>query len=513
MTKIYSFDLILIKIYKTFYALNILFENFLGGNLNMSGKWYPKLTEVLEDTTIIFDTSALLNVYRYSLVNSKRILNHIKNHQDKIWIPAQVKKEFYRNKEKVRSVNLYKNLDSKLTKQVETKKDELLVQLSDYEKKRFSKFPELKKQLEAKFLEMNTIIKNYKEEISEETGVYKDFIQEVDNFLDSLLNNEKVGGDLNLIELMELLKEGELRYKYNLPPGYEDAKTKEGIEQFGDLIMWKQILKKSSDIDNKYIVFVTSDTKPDWFHKNKQDEVISPREELLSEFNQIHPKKEAIILPFEVFIEELSDSSDPSDRDLLLELRTNNLIKRLPQDSFRDIVEEKLKLVDIDELVTKTLQLSNVKEKYYIKKLADISSPNVKNILINANGISLEESEVIYSLKVVANCEYQTVSLYSNILSYGVIHTEMTLSVELKRSLEDSETSFIKKFRENSSDISTVTHYTLDKVNYIWEGDDDHLLQEIDEDEADFYSTCPECGNGINFDNDAGNGFCIHCSK
>lgn len=478
----------------------------------MSQKWYPKLTEVLEETTIIFDTSALLNVYRYSLVSSKRILNHIQNHQDRIWVPAQVKKEFYKNQNKVRNINLYKNLDSQLIKQVETKKDELLVQLSDYEKKRFSRFTELKSQLEAKFTEMNAIIKNYKEEISDEKGVYKDFIEEVDSFLDSLLKDEKVGEELNLIELIELLKEGELRYKYNLPPGYEDAKSKVGIDQFGDLIMWKQLLKKSSDINHKYIVFVTSDTKTDWFHKNKQNEIISPRKELLSEFTHYNLEKEVIILPFEVFIEELSDSTDPSDRELLLELRTNNLIKRLPQDPFRKVVEEKIKIVDINDLVAKTLQLSSMSEKYYLQKLVEISYSSIENIAIIANGIRLEENEVIYSLNLVVNCEYETASSNSNIVSYGTIIAEMTLNVELRRSLEDSETNFIEKFTENPTNISTVTHYVLDKVNYVWGGDDDYFVEEEDESGTDFYSMCPKCGKGINFENDAGNGFCTNCS-
>ncbi|MGG0849116.1 PIN-like domain-containing protein [Peribacillus simplex] len=480
----------------------------------MTSKWYPNIVDILENSTVIYDTSALLNVYRYSLVSSKRILNHLQNYEDRLWIPAQVRKEFYKNKENVRSVNLYKNLDNKLIRHVETKRDELLVQLSEYEKKRFSRFTELKSRLEAKFVEMNTIIKEYKTEIAEETGVYKDFIEEVDNFLDSLLKSEKVGEGLNFIELMEVLKEGELRYRYNLPPGYEDAKTKEGIDKFGDLIMWKQLLKKSSDIDKKYIIFVTSDTKPDWFQKNKENEVVSPREELLSEFNQYHPEKEVIIIPFEDFIEEISDLSDSSDRDLLLELRTNNLIKRLSQDSFKKLVEEKLKLVDINDVYKKILQTSNGMERHYIHTLTEISQPYIENISVNTNGVRVGENEVIYSLKVTAECEYPTLSYSSNIVSYGGIHTEITLSVELKRKLEDSEVTFIKNFKENTSNIATVTHFILDKENYIWGSDDDYFEEDEDDViEKDVYNTCPSCGRGINNHNDAGNGFCVHCPQ
>jgi len=477
----------------------------------MTSKWYPNIVDVIDDATIVFDTSALLNVYRYSLVNSKRILNHIQKYEDNLWIPAQVKKEFNNNQENVRSVNLYKNLDKKLSKHVETKRDELLVQLSEYEKKRFSGFTELKRKLEAKFSEMDTIVKGYKTEISEETGVYKDFIEEVDSFLSSLMNSEKVGEELNFIELLEVLKEGELRYKYKLPPGYEDA-TKDGIDKFGDLIFWKQILNKSSNIENKYIILVTSDVKPDWFQKNNKNEVMNPREELLSEFNQLHTEKQIIIIPFEDFIEEISDVSDSSDRDLLLELRTNNLIKRLPQDLFEKMVEQKLKSVDVNEICKKTLKKANGYERKYIQTLSDISHPVIETISVNNNGIRVDENEVIYSLKVTAECEYPTASYSSRVISYGGIYTELTLSVELKRKLEDNELTFIKNFKENTPEVVTITHFILDKEHYIWGSDDDQFVEDED-DETDVYTTCPDCGRGINNNNDAGNGFCIHCPQ
>lgn len=479
----------------------------------MTTKWYPNIVDIIEDSIIIFDTSALLNVYRYSLVSSKRILNHVKHYEDKLWIPAQVKNEFLKNKDNVRSVNLYKNLDKKIIKHVENKRDELLVQLSEYEKKRFPNFNDLKSKLELKFSEMDEIIKEYKTDISEETGVYKDFIEEVDNFLDSLLESEKVGRNLNLIELMEVLKEGELRYRYNLPPGYEDTKTKEGIDKFGDLIMWKQLLKYSSDIDKKNIIFTTSDTKPDWFQRNNQNQIVSPREELLSEFNQQCGEKEIIIIPFDNFIEEISDSSDISDRDLLLELRANNLIKRLSKDVFENIIEEKIKSVEIDDIHKKMLQSSNEMNYYYIRNLKQIYDPNIENISINSNGVRVEGNDIIYSLKVNADCVYDTVSSSSDLISYGIIQTELTLNVELKRKLEDSEVTFINNFKENTSDTITATHFIIDKEQYIWGADDDLIDDEDDVLDIHYYNICPTCSGGINISNDAGNGFCIKCSQ
>lgn len=479
----------------------------------MSSKWYPNIVDIIEDAIVVFDTSSLLNVYRYSLVSSKRILNYIMEYEDKIWLPSQVKKEFYNNKGNVKRINLYKNIDKELNKHVDAKRDELLVQLSEYEKKRFPKFTELKSQLESKFSEMNTIVKTYKEDIAEETGVYKDFIEEVDSFLDSLLNSDKVSEELSLIELLEILKEGELRYKYKLPPGYEDSKTKEGIEKFGDLIVWKQIIKKSIDLTEKNIIFVTSDTKPDWFNKNSQKEIINPRQELISEFDHYNADKEIIIIPFENFIEETSDSSDQSDIELLLELRMNNLVKRLSKESFEKIINEKLELMDINELVKKVIQKSNSMDRKYIQNLNEISHPSIENFTVNTNGMKIEKNEITYYVNVISECEFTTISRSSNVLSYGTIYTDITLNVELKRKLDENEVTFISAFKETPSLIATVNHVITEKEKYIWGGDDDYIDEEEDDIfEKDAYTICPKCSRGISLLNDAGTGFCTDCS-
>lgn len=105
-------------------------------------------------------------------------------------------------------------------------------------------------------------------------------------------------------------------------------------------------------------------------------------------------------------------------------------------------------------------------------------------------------------------------SYSSNVISYGCIYTEVTLSVELKRKLEDNELTFIKDFKENTSNIATITHFIFDKEHYIWGSDDDHFVEDEDDIiETDVYTICPSCGRGINNNNDAGNGFCIHCPQ
>ena len=62
---------------------------------------------------------------------------------------------------------------------------------------------------------------------------------------------------------MAICKEGAFRYANQIPPGYKDAETKEGIRQYGDLIIWKEILRYASQ-KKCDVIFVTNDAKPDW---------------------------------------------------------------------------------------------------------------------------------------------------------------------------------------------------------------------------------------------------------
>lgn len=90
-------------------------------------------------------------------------------------------------------------------------------------------------------------------------------------------------------ELKEVFKEGEKRFKDKIPPGYADDKAnggeKEGEEKFGDLIIWKQILNFSKTID-KPVIFVTDDTKEDWWII-EYEKPFSPRYELKKEIFDI----------------------------------------------------------------------------------------------------------------------------------------------------------------------------------------------------------------------------------
>lgn len=50
-------------------------------------------------------------------------------------------------------------------------------------------------------------------------------------------------------EIYQICEEGEKRYKADsqIPPGFKDAKNKDGVRKYSDLIIWKEILRFARD--------------------------------------------------------------------------------------------------------------------------------------------------------------------------------------------------------------------------------------------------------------------------
>ncbi|MFL0197637.1 PIN-like domain-containing protein [Clostridium sp. WILCCON 0269] len=298
-----------------------------------------KEEELFKDAVIIFDTSALLDLYYYSEKARKRIVDNILGKiKKRVWIPAQVEFEFSKNREKVirKPVQTYKDLltirrvdrssednltnkddknnndnknnnDSgymekleKLINEIKNQKmKEIIGQINALTErttdKKVNKHPILEKDLfsniKAKIEELEKDIsglvgefKTFKEDFSKSineriAGINKD--AEIDSLFNKIEELFKIGEEFSYDETIEIIKEGEIRYRNSIPPGYKDLKDKIGFQMYGDLICWKQILKYMKDI-NKPAILVTNDVKEDWF--DKSDNIKKPRYELIKEF-------------------------------------------------------------------------------------------------------------------------------------------------------------------------------------------------------------------------------------
>ena len=106
-----------------------------------------------------------------------------------------------------------------------------------------------------------------------------------DHVYKTIVSKFRIGDEFSYEDMIKIAREGAIRYSEQIPPGYEDDE-KIGLQKYGDLFFWKQVLKYAKSNPKYSIILVTNDTKEDWFEKDKK----TPRFELLKEFNSLTRK-------------------------------------------------------------------------------------------------------------------------------------------------------------------------------------------------------------------------------
>ncbi|HCH0657591.1 TPA: hypothetical protein NKO55_002164 [Enterobacter asburiae] len=145
-------------------------------------------------------------------------------------------------------------------------------------------------------MKFNSLCDDFVKGVFEEQKKLKPDVRSSDEIrkkLDSILSG-KVGEPFTQSELDAIYEEGEIRFSNKIPPGFKDA-GKDGDSsdftymnlnykrKFGDLIIWKQLIKEASKVEIKNVVFITDDKKNDWWY-GVGDKIIGPQEKLQSEF-------------------------------------------------------------------------------------------------------------------------------------------------------------------------------------------------------------------------------------
>lgn len=256
--------------------------------------------EKFESAIVVFDTSALCSLYDLQDTYKKTMVDIIDNMKERVWLPAQVLKEYRRNR-----VKAIKNpITEKYSKPIVPEfvnKGGLLEPIKKYianqntkeyhhpfvDDDRLEQLNTLYNQLIHPYREIRNIIKEQTEKRVKEINeiINNDIIEEE---IDKLSHGESFPFQV----IIEIIKEGDVRYRNHIPPGYEDSglyhtkkfKGKDGLEQFGDLFIWKEVLIHAKET-NKAVIFVSDDMKEDWYEPNGDKEPIYPREELCKEFH------------------------------------------------------------------------------------------------------------------------------------------------------------------------------------------------------------------------------------
>lgn len=250
---------------------------------------------------IVFDTSALLNIYSHSEKNISIILKFFSEKNELIWIPKQVEIEFNRNSSRAKKeAKDYNALNRNLTTIIKSETPKKIKNIMDHYKAcNFENIEILEKNIIDKLDEIKNIIDDYNSSMKKNSKEIKSI--HIEDQIAKALKSLSIGEEFSIPEKIEAYEEGEKRYKYKIPPGYKDD-SKDSPEKFGDLIIWKQILKKVKFISEPAtLYFVSSDFKEDWIEEN------SLKIELINELKEINSKISIKLLSLNEFIEKINE--------------------------------------------------------------------------------------------------------------------------------------------------------------------------------------------------------------
>lgn len=252
-----------------------------------------------ESGIIVFDTCAILDFY-YMIPEYQSIMADIlESLSGKIWLPAQVVYEYNKNRENV----MLKPISEKYQdKDIQNNHfvDDLKGFIAQWEKQYYHPYLTTEKLdavktslaiIEPEIAKIKTIVSKEYQERKQEIREIKD-----NDELAEVVKNLQHGEPFSFSEIKEIISEGTIRYANQMGPGYMDSKNKDGIRKYGDLIIWKEILKYV-DREKKDIIFITNDVKGDWIINDETDqnkraekplpgEIGNPRRELLTEFEE-----------------------------------------------------------------------------------------------------------------------------------------------------------------------------------------------------------------------------------
>jgi hypothetical protein len=228
-----------------------------------------------EDSTIVLDANVLLNAYRYSDTTRRQLLQLLKRLRKRLWIPHQAALEFHRSRLEVMFER--RNAFAAIRETIEGSQKTLAEKLSSLYRDTAMDPGVLMGGLEEAHKALLGALSEHEKEAVEPTSS-----PDEDPIWRSVLElfSGRTGDPYDEAAYDAVCKVAQQRFAAGRPPGYADQ-AKGGTDQFGDFIIWQQMLDHAKQ-SGKPMLLVTDDRKDDWWLK-VHGRTISPRPELVAE--------------------------------------------------------------------------------------------------------------------------------------------------------------------------------------------------------------------------------------
>ncbi len=449
-----------------------------------------------DNYVIILDTNVLLNVYRYSPDFSEFALECLRKVSSYIYLPATVRMEYEKHfhaefsKMKRRIAEASKGTET----QIELAKNKILRSCDGLERLHFPDIDELREVLSEKLNAVQQAFNDFFEDRSsldltqnfwEETDHLMELIQEIDN-------DNQILSAPSQKDIFDWCDKGEKRYKENTSPGFKDAKNKDGVRKYSDLIIWMEILRFAKT-KGKNIILVTDDVKADWWENVDGKKHFHSK--LLKEFSETG--QNVVAMTSQTLYAEISQVYNVIQTDsveIALQMTDDDYCKKIADNVFDK--------VEFDLMYDAT---------YYINDETNIGSEGIDEFeiidheFIKAERVDRNDDIITYEFTYSVTLEGTSYEYWGRdedtkeiITSPGIDHVlEGDIMVRV-----DREADIFLDFEDDDNfETAEIIGGALEETRYSDRVEDPGEL-----------GYCPDCGNPLNIENDGGNGFCIACA-
>jgi len=457
-----------------------------------------------ENYIVICDTNVYLHIYRYSPEFSDFALHCMQAIRSAIVLPSTVKYEFLKH---------YRSYFSDMEKRVHRVGDDTKSQINNAARKvikicdnlqalQYPDISQLRNGLSTKFTELLELSESFFED-----RTILDFIANpwdgknlIYELVEQIITDSHAMETVTQEEIYQICEEGEKRYKADpqIPPGFKDSKSKDGVRKYSDLIMWKEVLRYAK-INDTNVIFVTDDVKSDWWVDDGGQKVFHSY--LQEEFERETGKKIISLTSIDFF----ADTST---------------CYRIPQ---TDAVEIALRMTDTDYFervcdaifddVTDALSLSG---EDYIEPSSHIGTNGIDELeitdheFVSAEQLGRDQDTITYVFVFKVEADTTSFDYWGRdndtkeiLLGPAGSHTfEGEIYVEVTREAD----IYLDFEADNGFESTKILDGHLVETNY------QPLFDDGEKELEGAYNTCPDCGCQITFYNDGGNGFCTTCA-
>ncbi|MFG3721102.1 PIN-like domain-containing protein [Streptomyces massasporeus] len=259
----------------------------------------PERPEFFTHGIVVLDTNVLLSLYEYTPAAREQVINALKSVQKRLWLPHQVGLEFVRGRHRViaERVKALKDAPGLLNRKLGDA-NKAVVGARQFVQELLVKYAwdtEASESLAAKISSqaVDALLSDWKKELIglvqglKEHDLAPASVEANDSVLPQVaeLFGSNIAEPPHPAEVRRRVDEASsYRFPNEIPPGFSDTGKGTPISAAGDFLLWEEVVEFiASSPERKRLLFVSRDTKEDWYEPEELGRGRRPWPSLASE--------------------------------------------------------------------------------------------------------------------------------------------------------------------------------------------------------------------------------------